>query len=73
MEENILHCRMEAVDLPSDRKVALITGITGNTIHTNTCIHTYKKTLPQPIPNPHTGTQHGDKHMNKQTLDKNTL
>ena len=38
---------MEAVDLPSDRKVALITGITGNTIHTNTCIHfhlhTYKK------------------------------
>ena len=43
MEENILHCRMEAVDLPSDRKVALITGITGNTIHTNTCIHTYKK------------------------------
>jgi len=29
MEENILHCRMEAVDLPSDRKVALITGITG--------------------------------------------
>lgn len=29
MEENHLHCRMEAVDLPTDRKVALITGITG--------------------------------------------
>jgi len=29
MEENHLHCRMEAVDLPADRKVALITGITG--------------------------------------------
>ena len=29
MEENHLHCRMEAGEVSADRKVALITGITG--------------------------------------------
>ena len=32
-----------------------------------------QKTLPQPIPHPHTDTQHGDKHENRQTFDTNTL